>query len=689
MKSFYITLLAAGLSLPASFAQTKQSPPPPGPAPVIKVGEAESFTLKNGLQVYVVENHQVPTVSISLVLDVDTIVQGDKNGYVDMAGTMLRMGTKTRSKEVLDEEIDFIGAELSTYSAGLQATALSKHLPRLFELTADVLLQPEFRQTELDKLKKQSISGLAAARSNPSSVESMMRNTLLFGKNHPYGEQPTEKTLENVSLADIQSYYDQYFRPNVGYLAIVGDVKTKDIKKLVKKHFNAWKKGTVPQMAVAPPAPVAGTRVAIVDRPGAPQTVLSYANLADLKPGSPDVIPTRVMNTILGGPYSRLMNNLREKHAYTYGAFSQLQPNRLGSQFSALTNVRTAVTDSAVAQLILELYKMRAGQPQAEELERARQMVSGEFARSLENPQTVASFAINTARYKLPKDYYANYLKNVAAVTPQAVHEAAQKYITPTNAYILAVGHADQIERRLTRFDADGKLEYYDAQGMPVERASLVLPEGLTAQQVIASYITALGGREKLSQVKDLSIQSTITSPVASLTMTHLQKGGDKMLQSVRYSGQEVTRTVVNGSKGKAYNSGNSNPLSAEEVQEYKVKSILTNMLQLDKLGVKQNLLGMERINGRAAIRVELTFPSGKRHIHYFDSETGLKLREVEITQTNIGTATQTTDFGDYREVEGLKFPFRIITYVGNQAIRTTVDQVEVNKNLKEETFKL
>jgi len=383
------------------------------------------------------------------------------------------------------------------------------------------------------------------------------------------------------------------------------------------------------------------------------------------------------------------MNNLREKHAYTYGAFSQLQPNRLGSQFSALTNVRTAVTDSAVAQLILELYKMRAGQPQGEELERARQMVSGEFARSLENPQTVASFAINTARYKLPKDYYANYLKNVAAVTPQAVHEAAQKYITPTNAYILAVGHADQIERRLARFDADGKLEYYDTQGLPVERASLVLPEGLTAQQVLAHYIKALGGREKLSQVKDLSIHSTITSPMASLAMTHLQKGPDKMVQSVRYSGQEVTRTVVNGSKGKAYNSGNSNPLSAEEVQEYKVKSIFTNVLQLDKLGIKQNLLGMERINGRAAIRVELTFPSGKRHIHYFDSETGLKLREVEITQTNIGTATQTTDFGDYREVEGLKFPFRIVTYVGNQAIRTSVEKVEVNKNLKEEAFKL
>jgi hypothetical protein len=395
------------------------------------------------------------------------------------------------------------------------------------------------------------------------------------------------------------------------------------------------------------------------------------------------------MNTLLGGPYSRLMNNLREKRAYTYGAYSQIQPNRLTSQFSALTNVRTAVTDSAVSQLVLELYKMRAGQPQADELQRAKQMVSGEFARSLENPQTVASFAINTARYKLPKDYYATYLRQVAAVTPEAVHQAAQKYITPTNAYILAVGNADQIERKLSRFDADGKLEYYDVTGTPVERASLVLPEGLTAQQVIDRYVQALGGTEKLNQVKDISIKSTITSPVASLAMTLQQKGTDKMVQSIRYNGNEVTRTVVNGSKGKTLNSGSGYSMTPEEVQEYKLKSILANVLQLDKLGIKKNLLGMERIYGRAAIRVELKFPSGKRHIHYFDSETGLKLREVEITQTNIGDATQTTDFTDYREVQGLKFPFRIITYVGNQTISNVVESVELNKNLKDDTFKL
>ncbi|KAA5539815.1 insulinase family protein [Adhaeribacter rhizoryzae] len=688
MKHIYITFIALGLSLPAAFAQ-KQTPPPPAPAPIINIGEAESFTLKNGLKVYVVENHKVPTVSISLILDNDPLIQGDKNGYVDLAGSLLRTGTKTRTKEQLDEEIDFIGAELATFGGGLNATALKKHLPKLFQLTSDVLLNPQFKQEELDKLKTQSLSGLASAKANPNQVESMVRNTLVFGKNHPYGEQPTEKTVENITLTDVQNYYNNYFRPNVGYLAIVGDVNTKEIKKLVKKYFGPWKKGNVPEQTVPAPAPITGTRIAIVDRPGSVQSVLSFSNIADLKPGSSDAIPATVMNSILGGPYSRLMNNLREKRAYTYGAYSQLSPDEHISQFNAFTSVRTAVTDSAVAQMILELYRMRAGEPTPDELQRAQSMVSGAFARSLESPQTVALFAINTARYKLPKDYYANYLKNVAAVTPATVKQVAEKYITPTNAYILAVGNADYIERRLARFDADGTLEYYDVNGNKVDRASLEVPAGMTAQKVLDQYIQALGGRANLEKVKDVTITSTITSPAASLTMTQIQKGTDKIYQSLKYGSNEVQRTVINGAKGKAQSADQNRNLSAQEIQEQKLKLALTSIISLDKFGIKKNLLGMERINGRAAYRLELTMPNGKRTIYYIDSESGLKLREMEIEETNIGNATQTTDYGDYREVNGIKIPHRSILHAGQQGVLTEVQKVEINNNVKDDAFKI
>ena len=689
MKKIYAFLLVGCLVMPAAFAQNTPTPPPPAPAPTIQLGEAKTFDLSNGLKVFVVENHKVPVVSLSLVLDLPPVQEGDKSGYTEMAGSLLRSGTKTRTKEQLDQEIDFIGADLVTYSSGVSASSLKKHLPKLFTLMSDVVLNPDFKQEELDKLKTQAKSGLAAAKANPNAVEGMVRNTLLFGKNHPYGEQASEQTIDNITLADVQSYYQNYFKPSGGYLAIVGDITPKEAKKLVKKYFGSWKKGTVPQATLPAVTPVAGTRVAIVDRPGAVQTVLSYANIVDIKPGTDDAITTRVMNTILGGPYSRLMSNLREKHAYTYGASSQIQPDKYIGQFNAFTSVRNVVTDSAVAQMVLELYKMRAGQPEATELQRAQNMVSGDFARSLENPETVALFAINTARYNLPKDFYANYLKKVAAVTPEAVLAASKKYITPESSYILAVGNADYIERRLARFDADGDLEYYDAAGNKVERASLKLPEGMTAQKVLDNYITAIGGRANLEKIKDITVKSTITSPVATIQVTQYQKGPDKIYQALKYDDNEVQRTIINGTKGKSVASKQNRTLSAAEVQDQKVKAGLLNILNYSKMGIKTSLLGMERINGRAAIRVQMVMPSGKRRIHYFDSETGLKLREVEIEETALGNATQTIDFGDYREVNGVKYPFRTLTYVGSQPIPTIVQSVEFNKNLKDETFKL
>ena len=689
MKKIYSFLLASCLMMPAAFAQGVQTPPPPAPAPTIQLGEAKTFTLSNGLKVFVVENHKVPTVSISLLLDLPPITEGDKSGYTEMAGNLLRTGTKSRTKEQLDEEIDFIGADLVTYSSGVSASSLKKHLPKLFTLLSDIILNPAFKQEELDKLKTQAKSSLASAKANPNAVEGMIRNTLLFGKNHPYGEQASETTIDNIVLADVQSYYQNYFKPNAGYLAIVGDITPKEAKKLAKKYLGSWKKGSVPAATLPPVAPVTGTRVAIVDRPGAVQTVLSYANIADIKPGSDDAITTRVMNTILGGPYSRLMNNLREKHAYTYGASSQIQADKYIGQFNAFTSVRNTVTDSAVQQMVLELYKMRAGAPETTELQRAQNMVSGDFARSLENPETVALFAINTARYNLPKDFYANYLKKVAAVTPQAVLKASKKYITPENSYILAVGNADYIERRLARFDADTNLEYYDPAGNKVDRASLTLPEGITAQKVLDNYVAAIGGRANLEKIKDITVKSTITSPVTTIQLTHYQKGPDKIYQSLKQDANEVQRTIINGSKGKSVAANQNRTLSTGEVQDQKVKAGLLSVLNYNKMGIKTSLLGMERINGRAAIRVQMVMPNGKRHVHYFDSETGLKLREVEVEETSVGSATQTVDYGDYREVDGVKYPFRSQTYIGNQAIPTVVQSVEFNKNLKDETFKL
>ncbi|GGK82942.1 insulinase family protein [Rufibacter glacialis] len=687
-KYISIFLLALAVSFSGTAQTTKQTPPPAGPAPTIELGKYEFFTLPNGLKVYVVENHKLPTVALSLVLDRAPVLEGEKAGLTGAAGYLMRSGTTTRTKDQLDEQVDFIGASLNTSSTGFTASGLKKHFPKLLELSADVVLNPKFTQEELDKFKKQMASNLASSKDDPATIESNVQQALLYGKNHPYGEVLTEKTVQNISLPDVQQYYNTYFKPNIGYLAIVGDITPKEAKKLVKQYFGKWKKAEVKQTTFPAPAALTANQVAIVDRPNSVQSNISVSYAVDLKPGSPDAIAASLMNNILGGSFARLDANLREKHAYTYGSNSSLSNDRLSGRFSAFASVRNTVTDSAFTQIMHEMDRLRKEPVPAQELQKVKNMITGSFARSLENPLTVAMFAINTARYDLPKDYYANYLKNVAAVTPADIQRVAQQYLQPEKAYLVAVGNAREITDKLKRFNANQPISFYNAFGEKTEAPLMSLPAGVNVQTVLAAYINALGGKANVEKVKDLTIKRTMNVPGAQLNVLMQQKGLDKSLMTIKFNENEINRVAINGSKGAIITQGQVKEMSPAELQDQKL-DIWTSFLNYDQLGVKLALNQVEKVEGRDAYKLELTLPSGKKSYHYFDKETGLKVREVATEQTSVGTANQTIDLKDYREVNGIKFPHQIDLHIGNQVISSTVTSVEINKNLKDEVFKI
>ncbi|WP_192822882.1 insulinase family protein [Rufibacter sp. LB8] len=688
-KYISIFFLTLATTLGSVAQTTKQSPPAAGPAPVIALGNYETFTLSNGLKVYVVENRNLPTVAMTLVLDRPPVLEGEKVGMTSAAGYLLRTGTTTRTKDQLDEEIDFIGASLNTTATGFSASGLKKHFPKLLELTSDVVLRPQFKQEELDKFKKQMTANVVSSKDDPAAMESNLQQALLFGKNHPYGEIISEKSIENIALTDVQSYYNSYFRPNIGYLAIVGDITAKDAKKLVKQYFDKWKKGTVPQATYPAPAKIPATQVAVVDRPNSVQSNIAVTYAVDLKPGSPDAIAATLMNNILGGSFARLDANLREKHAYTYGSNSSLSPDRLAGRFSAYASVRNAVTDSAFAQIIIEMDRLRKEPVPAEELKKVQNMMTGSFARSLENPLTVAMFAINTARFNLPKDYYANYLKNVAAVTPADIQRVAQQYLQPNNAYLTAVGNAREITDRLKIFNRNQPLAYYNAFGEKTEAPMASLPAGVTAQSVLANYLKALGGKENVEKVKDLTVKRTMNVPGAQLVVSQQSKGQDKMLMTVNNGGYEINRVQINGAKGQMVSGPQVKEIAGPELQDQKLENWAFGFLNYGQAGVKLALNQMEKIAGRDAYKLELVMPSGKKAFHYFDAQTGLKVREVAIEETGYGNASQTMDYKDYREVNGVKFPHQIDLHLGGQIISSNVTSVEINKNLPDDLFKI
>ena len=651
MKKLLVYILPLLLLQPVLAQVDRSTYPEPGPAPEIKLGDAASFTLENGLKVFVVENRKLPRVAISLVLDRDPLLEKDKAGMLGLFGEMMMGGTSNRTKDELDEEVDFIGASLSASSTSLFASSLKKNQEKILELMTDVLYNPIFPEEELDKLKKQAISGLAASKDDPNSISGRLTSALNYGKDHPYGETETEATINAVTVADIKNYYETFFKPNIAYLAIVGDISSEEAESLVKNHFASWKKGDVPSYTYPVPATPSQNKVALVDRPASVQTVVNITYPMEMKTGHPDFLTTRLLNYILGGgASSRLFMNLREDKGFTYGAYSSIGSDKLVTSFSARASVNQSATDSAVHEFLYEIKKMVDSGVTEEELVAAKANLSGSFGRSLESPSTIASFAINTPRYGLPDDFYATYLQRLNAVTVDQVNAAAKKYLKPDNLYITAVGNAKEIEEKLKSF---GELSRYTNMADP-EREIDASGLNLSATEVLDAYLAAIGGEDAAEQIKTTKISMSAEVQGNKLNMITVQDGESQiMVQRVLMGGNEVSKTLLKDGKATVSGMGQSQTLPDEQFEYLKMSMYIVPELQYETMGYTISSDGVKDIDGETAYRILITNPTGGEIVNYYSSETGLKLRSED-------SISGVTSFGRYEEFEGVLLPVQL-----------------------------
>jgi len=662
--------------------------PEPGPAPEIKIGEHHSFTLDNGLKVIVVENHKVPIVSFQLTLDVDPVMEQNAVGYVSFTGDLLRSGTKNNTKAEIDEKVDFIGAELSTYTNGIYAQSLKKHTETLLELMSDVLLNPVFPQDELDKTKKQAVSGLKASETDPNEISSRVGQKLRY-PNHPYGEIQTEETVNNISREKCLDYYNNYYKPNTAYLVIVGDINLKESKKFAKKYFGEWQKGEVPQHEYQFPSKTIGTRIAMVHKDDAVQSVISVIYPVNLKPGSKDAIPAYLTNQILGGGVfsGRLMLNLREDKGYTYGARSSLSTDPYIGYFQAGAQVGTNVTDSAIVEFLYEMNRMRNEKVSDKDINLTKSVSIGSFARSLERPQTIARFALNTQRYNLDENYYPGYLEKLNAVSIDEIQQMSKKYITPDNAIVLVVGDKKKLAERLKVLDADGTIEFYDSDGNPVkEETSSAIPEGVAAETVINKYIEAIGGKENLEKIEDMTMVATTSMNGMEINQTTYRKSPNKYAMITSMNGNVMMQQAFNGERGIMKGFQGEKEITGDDLENLKIDATLNLELKYDELGVETILESMETLNGTAAYKVKVVRPTGQVTYDYYDAESGLKLMTKQTIETPQGEITQKQMFTDYQEVEGIMFPFTV-KISGIQNLELNVDSISVNDNLADDLF--
>jgi predicted Zn-dependent peptidase len=677
-----VIYLLAGLFLTATTMQAQDRPmPKPGPAPTVNVGKPQTFTLKNGLKVLVVENNKLPRVSYTLTMDNPPYAEGAKKGVADMTSALMGSGTKKMSKDAFNEEVDFLGADINFWGSGASASGLSKYNDRILELMADGALNPVFTQAEFDKQKAQIVEGLKSDEKSVPSVASRVSDVLTYGRNHPNGEYLSEETLNNVTLADVVDNYNTYFVPGKAYMVVVGDVKFKDVKKKVEKLFGDWKQGTPPVITYSDPKDVQYSQINFVDMPNAVQSEISVINVVNLKMTDKEYFAALLANQILGGGgEGRLFLNLREAHGWTYGAYSNIGSGKYVTTFSSSTSVRNTVTDSAVVEIFNEIKRMRKDLVSEEDLKNAKAKYIGNFVMQMEKPATVARYALTTQTQNLPEDFYENYIKNINAVTPQDIRNAANKFFLADNSRVVVVGKAADV---LPGLEKSGiPVLYFDKWGKPTEKpvVNKPVPAGLTAKTVIDNYIKAAGGEKALKAVKSLATKSTGTVQGTTLEMTMKVTSDNKQFVEMKAMGMSMMKQVVNDKAGYTVQQGMRTELEGTELAEMKESAVPFEELSMAN-NKEVTLKGIEAINGNEAYAIQKGTVT-----YYYDVKNNLKVAESREADGPTGKMKLFTYYGDYKDVKGIKVPHKVNMNVGIE-LDMTVNEVKINEGVTPADF--
>jgi|TARA_B100000767_G_scaffold805_1_gene820 predicted Zn-dependent peptidase len=682
MKTKILSLLVIFLVSIATNAQIDRSKmPKPGPDPVVKLGTPKTFTLKNGLKVIMVVNNKLPRASANLTIDNKPYFEGEISGVSGMMGSLLGRGTSNISKDDFNEKVDFLGANVSFFSTGAFASSLKKYFPEILGLMADGVMNSKFTQEEFDKEVQITLDGLKSDEKNVTSAARRVENVLTYGKNHPFGEFTSKESVEKITLQDVKNNYATYYKPNNAYLVIEGDINPKKIKKLVKSLFSDWKKGEIPGYTMPETKSVAATEINFVNMDNAVQSEIAVINNIDLTLGDKDYYAALIANNILGGGgTARLFMNLREDKGYTYGSYSRLSQSRYAGTFRASASVRNVVTDSSVVEIQKEINKIRYQKVTAEELANSKEEYIGGFVMDVQKPRTVANFALNIARYNLPKDFYENYIKNIKAVTLDDVQNAAIKYFTGDKAKIVITGKGIDVLKNLEK--GDYVIKYFDKYGNPTEKPAMTMPipDGMTAATVVDKYMEAIGGKDKVMAVKTIMTVSNATIQGTPLLMTNKAAAPNKSLMTIAVMGNVMQKIIFDGEKGYQEARGQKKDMTGEELAKAKSENALFSDINY----ASGKLLRIEPIEGKNTVVLK----SGDKEIFY-DMTSGLKVKEVQTVKTPDGKEVKVpTTFADYKAVKGIMIPHWVGLKSGPMTLDFKVKEIKINEGVSDEDFK-
>ncbi len=691
-------IVAALCALPA-FAQSHYADIDTPPLPEFDIPEPEQVTLPNGMIVFLIENHELPLISMSARVGAGAVYEpADKVGLASIAGQVMRTGgTENVDADALNLRLENMGAQIEasigTVSGQVFMSSLTETVDEVLPLFADVLMHPAFPEDKIDLAKTQSKSGISRRNDQAQSIVNREFDKLLYGADSPYARHTEYATIDAIERQDLIDFHGRYFLPNNTILGVWGDFDTDEMVTKLESAFAAWQ---AQEDFVRPtqPSPDTGSEYGVYYAPKADvtQSAILMGHPGEITMNHPDYFALTVMNQVLSGFTGRLFQNVRDDKGLAYSVFGGYTANfeRPGQFYAGIMTKSESTVDGTEA-VREEIEKMRAAPPSDEELELAKDNYLNSFVFNFDTRQEIVNRMMTYAYYDYPLDFLNQVREGVQAVDASEVHRVAQKYLRPDDMKILAVGNGDDFGRPLTDLGEVETIDITIPTGLEPapEATEETLSEG---QELLEKAVETLGGREAFAAVKTLrqSIATTGSTPDGQQfesEMTQYVAYPDRVRIEMNQPGLGPITIVVNGDNimiDTPQGVMPAPPMVSEPLKAQIDRDIIS-ILARDDLTVQH--LGQEELETGQTVEVlSITIPGMANPIQLLLGPDTYEPVGVRYTEGPTQVLALITEM---QEVGGVRLPSRLETYMdGNPPISTELE-TELNVELPDHLFEL
>lgn len=696
-------LLTAGLLAPAmpAAAQKDYRELEFPPLNDIEVPTPTRVVLDNGIILYVVEDRRLPMINLSARIGVGAVNEpADQVGLAGITGSVMRTGgSTTMSGDEIDETLEGIGAAVETGIGPVSGSAfmsvLKDNVDTVLPILADILMNPAFPDDKIELEKVTARSGIARRNDDPTNMGFREFRKLIYGAESVYARHPEYATIDAITRDDLVAFHQAWYHPDNTMFGVWGDFDTDEMVKKISDVFGEWKKAGFERPELPDVDYTFDSSVNYIEKDDINQSTVVLGHIGGLM-NNPDYFALRVMNDILSGGFSgRLFRNVRSEQGLAYAVFGIYSANyTYPGIFYVACMTKSETTVQAARSLLHEVERMKTDEITEEELNLAKDSFLNSFVFNFDTRREIINRQMTYEYYGYPQDFLEKTKTEVEKVTVDDVKRVARKYLQPDKVRLVVVGNGADFDEPLSVFGEVNEIDVTIAVPA-VEAPEATEDDVARGRALLTRSREALGGGEAFASVQSIKQTGTLTivRPMGEMAIDveTLVAFPDKAKSTMRTPMGDITQ-LLNGDQVWMINPMGAAQSAPPQMRDAMIEEMWGNLVYLfgriDEEGLAVQHLGQEEFDGKAVEALLITPPGISPFRLYLDAETMVPVKRAGQTVTQQGPTEIETTLSDYRDVGGVKLPFKhTIVQNGQPGGESVTESIEINPEIPADAF--